>query len=27
LRPDSRKPCYIETEPRVGYRLRTENAA
>ena len=27
LRPDPRKPRYIETEPGVGYRLRTENVA
>jgi|SRR5665213_268472 len=27
LGPTPRKPHYIETEPGVGYRLRTENAA
>jgi two-component system, OmpR family, KDP operon response regulator KdpE len=27
LRPDRLKPRYIETEPGVGYRLRTESAA
>ena len=26
LRPDSTKPCYIVTEPGVGYRLTTEPA-